>query len=114
MRHPNFKAPVHFFAIPCSSSLLTSSLSCSNSIKLILYNSLKVNQYSVTGTDGGKLEVFSLAEGRSLSSAPAHTNAVTALSVSEDEAQTLLVSGSEDGIIKVYQVQRYLIYLSVN
>lgn len=65
---------------------------------------LKVNQYSVTGTDGGKLEVFSLAEGRSLSSAPAHTNAVTALSVSEDEAQTLLVSGSEDGIIKVYQV----------
>ena len=66
-----------------------------------------MNQYSVTGTDGGKLEVFSLAEGRSLSSAPAHTNAVTALSVSEDEAQTLLVSGSEDGIIKVYQVQRY-------
>ena len=36
-------------------------------------------QLSVSGTDGGKLEVYLLAEARSLASLTAHQDAVTAL-----------------------------------
>lgn len=60
---------------------------------------------SVTGTDGGKLEMFSLATGLACFSTRVHEDEVTALSYRRDSGgRDLLVSGSRSGQIKLFQI----------
>jgi len=86
-------------------------LSCSEIYTYNGINKLQVyknNQCSITGTDGGKLEMYSLNSGSRISSLSAHEDSIMALSLYEEEnAETaLLASGSSDGIIKVFQVTK--------
>jgi len=70
-------------------------------------NKLKViqrYQYAVIGSEGGKLEMYDLYSGKQVYSQSMHQDAVTALSVCEKEDKIMLASGSEDGIIKVFEV----------
>jgi len=82
--------------------------------KLKIIRSLQV---SISGTDGGKLEMYSLQKGIVITSVKAHHEAISALSVLEGKDRTLLGSGSEDGIIKIYKLEKdslSCIYVSEN
>jgi len=56
---------------------------------------------TLTGTDGGKLEMYDMATGRCPFSQRVHEEAVTALCVKEGDVPSLL-SGGQDGIIKLF------------
>ncbi len=59
----------------------------------------------ITGSDGGKVEVFDILSGRSLLAMNAHEEAVTAMSSSiRDNDMFLLASGTDDGEIKVWEL----------
>lgn len=82
--------------------------------KLKIIHSLQV---SISGTDGGKLEMYSLQKGIVITSVKAHQEPISALSVLEGKDRTLLGSGSEDGIIKIFKLERNClscIYVSEN
>ena len=53
---------------------------------------------AVTGTDGGKMELFDLVSGQPIQSLNAHDDVVTSLSVGKHYIST----GSRDGVIKVW------------
>jgi len=59
---------------------------------------------TLTGTDGGKLELYDMATGRCPYSHRVHEEAVTALCVKDGETPTLL-SGGQDGIIKLFALE---------
>jgi len=61
-------------------------------------------QYSITGTEGGKLEMYDLYNGKLVTSHPSHEEAVTALSLHESEDKIMLASGSADGSVNIFQV----------
>jgi len=56
---------------------------------------------TLTGTDGGKLEIYDMATGHCPYSQRVHEEAVTALCVSGSDTPELL-SGGQDGIIKLF------------
>ena len=69
------------------------------------YNGIKClgvlgERHVVTGTDGGKLEVFNLANGTNVHSSKCHDDSITALNVSGSQIAT----GCRDGIIKVFDI----------
>eukprot|EP00092_Neocalanus_flemingeri_P044047 GFUD01048708.1.p1 GENE.GFUD01048708.1~~GFUD01048708.1.p1 ORF type:complete len:615 (+),score=153.97 GFUD01048708.1:56-1900(+) len=59
---------------------------------------------TLTGTDGGKLELYDMATGLCPFSQRVHEDAVTALCVKQGE-QPALLSGGEDGIIKLFSLE---------
>jgi len=62
------------------------------------------NTCTITGTDGGKLEMFDMATGHCPFSQRVHEEAVTALCVRHGAVPSLL-SGGEDGIIKLFALE---------
>ena len=59
---------------------------------------------TITGTDGGKLELYDLATGQSPFSQRVHEEAVTALYVRDSDSPAV-ISGSQDGIIKFFTLE---------
>ena len=102
---PVFRSIKHYYwfkepdSVP--GSLVKSIYTFNGISKLKLIHSL---QASISGTDGGKLEMYSLTSGHVISSVKAHQDSISALSVLEGKEKTLLGSGSTDGIIKIFTV----------
>jgi len=59
---------------------------------------------TITGTDGGKLEMYDMTNGHCAYSQRVHEESVSALSVRDDDHPTIL-SGSQDGMIKLFQLE---------
>jgi WD40 repeat protein len=80
-----------------SGGSLLRSIYTYNGIKCLVYSSQM--DLAVTGTDGGKIELFDVRAGVSVHSIKeAHADIVTAI----DAAGAMICSGSRDGIIKVW------------
>ena len=109
LNYPNFSIGAVSVSEDCSIKIW--DLSSGNLLKSIYtYNGitklevLPETTCTITGTDGGKLEIYDLTSGLSPFSERVHDEAVSALCTKKTDIITL-ASGGNDGIIKLFQLE---------